>query len=133
MTRASTSVVATLIPRGRGTKYTGQFWLPPKHNVLSVLHCQAAPPAGGETGFADLRAAYATLSGPLKERAAGASIVASVRDIADFAKGDPEDLDRFPDAEHKIVQPHALDGGPTLYVRFRVSPSARAEEISEKL
>ena len=94
----------------------GQFWLPPKHCVLSILHARRAPPAGGETGFADLRAALATLSGPLRDRAARASIRASVRDIADFAKGDPADLDRFPDAEHAVVQPHALDGGATLYV-----------------
>ena len=28
----------------------GQFWLPPKHNLLSVLHAQRTPPEGGETG-----------------------------------------------------------------------------------
>mmetsp|Transcript_19105 Transcript_19105/g.58821 ORF Transcript_19105/g.58821 Transcript_19105/m.58821 type:complete len:342 (+) Transcript_19105:1514-2539(+) len=108
--------------KGPATKFgaywhqDGQFWLPPRHNVLSVLHCQSAPPAGGETGFADLRAALATLSKPLRDRAALARIVASVRDIADFAKGDPEDLDKFPNASHAFIQPHALDGGPTLYV-----------------
>ena len=108
--------------KGPGSKFgaywhqDGQFWLPPKHRVLSVLHARRAPPAGGETGFADLRAALATLSGPLRDRAARASIRASVRDIADFAKGDPADLDKFPDAEHAVVQPHALDGGATLYV-----------------
>ena len=61
--------------KGPGSKFgaywhqDGQFWRPPLHNVLSVLHCQSVPPAGGETGFADLRAALATLSGPLRERA----------------------------------------------------------------
>ena len=66
------------------------------------------PPAGGETGFADLRAALATLSGPLRERAESASIVASVRDIADFAAGDEEDLAKFPNATHKFIQRHAV-------------------------
>jgi taurine dioxygenase len=94
----------------------GQFWVRPKHNVLSVLHAQATPPAGGETGFCDLRAARATLSRPLLDRAAQASIQASVRDIADFAKGTEEDLAAFPDAEHAILDHHALDGGPLLYV-----------------
>ena len=100
--------------KGPGSKFgaywhqDGQFWRPPLHNVLSVLHCQSVPPAGGETGFADLRAALATLSGPLRERAESASIVASVRDIADFAKGDEEDLAIFPNATHKFIQRHAV-------------------------
>lgn len=94
----------------------GQFWARPKHNILSILHAQATPPEGGETGFADLRAAYATLSRSLLERASGVSIRASVRDIADFAKGDEEDLAKFPDAVHPILDHHALDGGPHLFV-----------------
>jgi taurine dioxygenase len=108
--------------KGTGAKFgaywhqDGQFWERPKHNVLSVLHAQATPPNGGETGFADLRAARATLSKPLLERAAQASIQASVRDIADFAKGTEADLAAFPDAQHAILDHHAMDGGPLLYV-----------------
>jgi taurine dioxygenase len=94
----------------------GQFWTTPLHNILSILHAQATPPAGGETGFADLRAAAVTLSRPLLDRAKQASIVASVRDIADFAKGTEEDLSAFPVAQHPIVTQHSLDGGPLLYV-----------------
>lgn len=89
----------------------GQFWVRPRHYILSVLHAQATPPKGGETGFADLRAAFATLSRPLLERAAQASIEASVRDIADFSKGTEEDLAAFPEAHHAILDVHALDGG----------------------
>jgi taurine dioxygenase len=108
--------------KGPGVKFgaywhqDGQFWVKPKHNVLSVLHAQATPPEGGETGFADLRAARATLSKPLRERAAQASILASVHDIADFAKGTQEDLAAFPDAQHAILDHHSSDGGPLLYV-----------------
>ncbi len=94
----------------------GQFWQAPRHNILSILHAQATPPQGGETGFADLRAARATLSAPLLERAANVSIRASVRDIADFAKGDEEDLARFPLADHPVLDMHCLDSGPLLYV-----------------
>ena len=53
-------------------------------------------------------AARATLSKPLMERAKGTKILASVRDIADFAKGTEEDLSKFPSAEHHIIQNHAL-------------------------
>jgi taurine dioxygenase len=94
----------------------GQFWTAPRHHILSILHAQATPPSGGETGFADLRAARATLSAPLLARAANASIRASVRAIADFAKGTEEDLGAFPDATHPILDAHCLDGGPLLYV-----------------
>ena len=48
--------------------------------------------------------------------AESASIVASVRDIADFAAGDERRTAKFPNATHKFIQPHALDGGPVLYV-----------------
>eukprot|EP00977_Amphora_coffeiformis_P001641 scaffold310_cov168-Amphora_coffeaeformis.AAC.36 len=94
----------------------GQFWLRPKHNVLSILHAQSTPPSGGETGFADIRAARATLSQPLLERAKDAYIQVSVHDIADFARGTEEDLAAFPVSEHPILDHHAVDGGPMLYV-----------------
>lgn len=84
--------------------------------MLSILHAQKTPPEGGETGFADLRAARATLSEPLLERAQLASIECSVRDIADFAKGTEEDLANFPDAKHPLLDYHTVDGGPMLYV-----------------
>ena len=94
----------------------GQFWSRPHHNVLSILHAQKTPPQGGETGFADLRAARATLSSPLLERAREAFISVNVRDIGDFASGTEEDLSKFPEAHHPILDKHALDGGPMLYV-----------------
>lgn len=81
-----------------------------------MLHAQKTPPQGGETGFADLRAARATLSRPLLERAKRASISVSVRDIADFSKGTEQDLAKFPDASHPILDHHSMDGGPMLYV-----------------
>lgn len=63
-----------------------------------------------------MRAARATLSKPLLERAANCSIAVSVRAIVDFAKGTEEDLAAFPDAVHTILDVHSLDGGPLLYV-----------------
>ena len=94
----------------------GQFWTPPKHNILSILHAQKVPPEGGETGFADLRAARATLSAPLLERSKQVSIHASVRKIKDFSNGKEEDYDKFPDAVHNVLAGHSLDGGPMLYL-----------------
>lgn len=104
----------------------GQFWTQPKQFILSILHAQSTPPSQGETGFADLRAAYATLSKPLRERTAGASIAASVYDIADFRKGSPEDLAKFPEARHPIIDVHPTDQGPLLYLG---SPHMRVEGL----
>jgi taurine dioxygenase len=107
----------------------GQFWTRPKHYILSLLHAQSTPPSQGETGFADLRAAYATLSQPLRERAANASIVASVQDIADFRRGSPEDLAKFPDARHTVVDKHRGDQGPLLFLG---SPHMRMEGLESE-
>lgn len=104
----------------------GQFWVAPKHNILSILHAQKTPPSGGETGFSDLRAARATLSAPLLERSRGVSIRASVRDIKDFANGLEEDLALFPDAVHRVLAKHDLDGGPLLYLG---SPHMKVEGL----
>lgn len=107
----------------------GQFWTRPKHYILSILHAQRTPPSQGETGFADLRAAYATLSQPLRDRAANASIVASVHDIADFRKGSPDDLAKFPDARHAIIDKHRDDHGPLLFLG---SPHMRVEGLESE-
>ena len=106
----------------------GQFWVRPKHSILSVLHAQQTPPAGGETGFADLRAAFATLSLPLLLRAAQASIEVSVRDIADFAKGTEEDLAAFPDAKHPILDVRKSYSCCVFFVFFVVMSAAFCHE-----
>lgn len=94
----------------------GQFHASPRHNVLSLLHAQKVPVSGGETGFADLRAARHTLSKPLLERARNLRIEVSVRDIRDFAEGTEEDLAMFPEAQHPLLRRHVLDGGDLLYL-----------------
>jgi taurine dioxygenase len=98
----------------------GQFWQRSHRYLFSILYSAAAPPPGhgGQTGFVDLRAALATLSEPLKERAQGTSIRASVRDIADFTKnGLEEDLAAFPAVRHPLLDTHPSDGTtPNLYL-----------------
>jgi taurine dioxygenase len=95
----------------------GQFWKRPLNNIASVLYAEATPPSGGETGFADMRAARATLSPPLLARAANASIRASVLKIGDIKdRATAEDLAAFPDVTHRILDNHVSDGGPLLYV-----------------
>jgi len=95
----------------------GDFWTRPKHHVISVLHAQSVPPSDqGETGFVDLRGAYARLSMKLRKRAGGASVIASVHAIPDFKHGSAEDLAQFPNSHHPIVDTHPIDNGPLLYL-----------------
>jgi len=94
----------------------GDFWTRPKHHVISVLHAQNTPAHQGETGFADLRAAFATLSMRLKKHVGNASIKVSVRDIPDFKNGSPEDLAKFPNTYHPVVDRHPVDNGTLLYL-----------------
>ena len=56
-----------------------------------------------------------------------------MREIADFRLGTEEDLSAVPDAVHPILDLHAVDGGPMLYVgspHMRVTglESPRAEK-----
>ncbi|KAJ8606029.1 hypothetical protein CTAYLR_010781 [Chrysophaeum taylorii] len=93
----------------------GQFW-PRSHRwIFSMLACAAAPPSGGETGFADLRSSYATLDPDLKATAANSTIEASVRDIADFVRNAvPEELDLFDDVTHPVVDTFPGSGATAL-------------------
>jgi len=95
----------------------GQFWTSPKQNLLSVIHARqvVSSGGGGQTGFADLRAARLALSPKWLDLASNATIHASVRRIQDFANGKEEDYARFPDSTHRILSHHGLDGGPMLY------------------
>lgn len=82
----------------------GQFWPRSHRHILSMLYAAAAPPTGGQTGFADLRGALRALSTPLLARARAASIVASVRDIPDFYRyGTDDELSLFDDVTHPMV------------------------------
>ena len=106
----------------------GQFWPRTHRNLISMLYCSAAPAKGGQTGFADLRRALRALSPPLRERARGASIHASVRDIPDFIRyGAKHELDLFDDVTHPMIDsmPHSTHasvdgalaaGDATLYI-----------------
>lgn len=98
----------------------GQFWPRAHRWILSVLSCAAAPAAGGETGFADLREAFRTLDPALRRRAENATMRASVRSIQDFVRNAvPAEIDLFDDVEHPLVDSYpgaADDQDLMLYV-----------------
>lgn len=75
----------------------------------TLLKCEAAPSSGGDTGFANLHAAYEALPAQRKEQLAGLRVghclSASLRRLYDAPT--PEDFDRwdaiFPRLEHPLV------------------------------
>lgn len=91
----------------------------PLRGALSMLYGRVVPPEGGDTQFADMRAAYDALPEKMKAQLEG---LAADHDryfgrgqlgITDFS---PEEIAAYPPARHKLVQVHATSGRKTLYL-----------------
>lgn len=90
----------------------------------SILVARDLPPAGGDTLFADLYAAYDALDSSTKQEIAGLEAVHGTAHVfgegGAYARGDQSALSR-PDAElpetvHPVVIRHPGSGKPALYV-----------------
>jgi alpha-ketoglutarate-dependent 2,4-dichlorophenoxyacetate dioxygenase len=98
--------------------------------VLGMLFAVAVPPAsplgGGETEFADMRAAYDALPEDMKETIAELIAEHDVfysRGLIGFTEFNPGDRERFPPSRQRLVRRHPGSGRKTLYL------SAHAERI----
>ena len=93
-------------------------------HAISVLRCVQAAPLGGDTLFADARAAYEGLPEPVKARIAPLRARASmthIRKVKDLDQPNEytastafKDLPEF--AEHPVVRVHPDTGQPVLFV-----------------
>ncbi len=85
----------------------------------SALHAHAVPPEGGETQFADMRAAYEALPEPMKARIDGLiaehSLFTSRAKIG-FTDFTDEERARFPVARQQLVRTHPATGRKALYL-----------------
>jgi alpha-ketoglutarate-dependent 2,4-dichlorophenoxyacetate dioxygenase len=98
--------------------------------VLGMLFAVAVPPAsamgGGETQFADMRAAYDALPDDMKalvdDLVAEHDIFYS-RGLIGFTEFNPGDREKFPPSRQRLVRRHPGSGRKTLYL------SAHAERI----
>ena len=92
--------------------------------VLGMLYAVAVPPAsplgGGETEFADMRAAYDALPSPLKDEIAEHDIFWSRRQIGftDFLPGERE---KYPPSRQRLVRRHPASKRKTLYLSAHAS------------
>ena len=95
-----------------------------KHPPIgSVFHCRQAPPAGGETLFADTRGAYANLETAKKRELENLEAVCSLahhdKKINNYSPGypvlTPEQRASNPPNRVPVVLEHPVTGRPALY------------------
>ncbi len=106
-------------PDGRRVQLGASCWhsdhinheRPPK---CTVLHAVKLPAAGGDTSFANMRAAYRRLSRDLRERVERMRSVNGLdRDLIDVRQADR--ARHAVPASHPLVRTHPVTGEPALY------------------
>ena len=86
---------------------------------FSLLYCSAIPDWGGETEFADMRAAYDALPARLREEAEGREAehyVHHSRATLGFAPSEEEIAGALPPATWPLVRTHAGSGRKLIYI-----------------
>ena len=96
----------------------------PHRSSYSLLLAHAVPPMGGDTEFADMRAAYRSLPAVLQERCE--PLVAEhwlwhSRMLAGYPEPTEAERQAKPPARHRLVQTHAGSGLKTLYLASHAS------------
>ena len=87
---------------------------PPLGTILQMLE---VPPVGGDTLFANMYAAYESLSAPMRRMLEG---MTAVHDGEQVYRGRYDDSDdegkTFPRSEHPVVRTHVVSGRKALFV-----------------
>jgi alpha-ketoglutarate-dependent 2,4-dichlorophenoxyacetate dioxygenase len=96
----------------------------PHRSAYSLLLAHETPPEGGDTQFADMRAAYDALPADMKERIEG--LVAEhwlwhSRRLAGYPEPTQAERDMKPPARHRLVQIHPGSKRKTLYIAAHAS------------
>jgi alpha-ketoglutarate-dependent 2,4-dichlorophenoxyacetate dioxygenase len=96
----------------------------PHRSSYSLLLAHEVPPAGGDTHFADMRAAYDALSAEMKAKIE--NLVAEhwlwhSRMLAGYPEPTQAERDAKPPARHKLVQVHPGSKRKTLYIAKHAS------------
>ncbi len=99
----------------------------------SALAARVVPETGGETAFADMRAAYDALDPEMQRWLEGKSAVHSNA----YSQGGTEALsdeewDALPPVEHPIVRRHPKTGRPALYIGRHASHIAGEDEAESR-
>src|SRR5437868_4398039 len=92
--------------------------------ALSMLYAHVIPDEGGDTEFADLRAAYDALPPQTKAQLEGRVAIHSIwhsRGQLDVTKYTPEELASLPPVPQRVVRTHPGSGRKTLYIAAHAS------------
>ena len=92
--------------------------------ALSMLYAHVIPDEGGDTEFADLRAAYDSLPTQTKAQLEGKIAIHSIwhsRGQLDVTKYTPEELASLPPVPQRLVRTHPGSGRKTLYIAAHAS------------
>jgi len=92
--------------------------------ALSLLYAHVIPDEGGDTEFADLRAAYDALTDPMKKRLEGLVAIHSIwhsRGQLDVTRYTPEELANLPPVPQRVVRTHPGSHRKTLYLAAHAS------------
>jgi alpha-ketoglutarate-dependent 2,4-dichlorophenoxyacetate dioxygenase len=96
----------------------------PQSATWSMLHAKAVPPAGGDTEFADTRAAYDALPDAMQRRLEGLvaehSLWHSRAKLGGYVPTEDE-RKSYPSARHKVVRRHPGSGRNALYIAAHAS------------
>lgn len=115
--------------RPKGAVYAGQYWhsdlsYMKKPSLGSLLLCREMPELGGDTMFANMYAAYETLSDPLR------NFIGTMKAVHDYSHAydtyfaklkarpplTPEQKAKTPPVEHPMVRTHPVTKRKVLYV-----------------
>lgn len=92
--------------------------------ALSLLYAHVVPDEGGDTEFADLRAAYDALPHSMKQRLEGLVAIHSIfhsRGQLDVTTYSPEELANLPPVPQRVVRTHPGSHRKTLYLAAHAS------------
>lgn len=87
--------------------------------LLTMLHAVELPPSGGDTQFADMIRAYASLSDEVKRQIAGLRAVHSLEYMRASTDDRPltdEEKKAAPPVVHPLVRPHSVTGEESLFI-----------------
>jgi len=102
---------------GRLWHSDNSFRSPP--GLFTFLHARVVPPEGGNTEFADMRAAYDELDTAMKARLTGLKVVHSLARSRELVGAPPlsnEERDNLPDTIQPLVRVHPATGRNSLYL-----------------
>ncbi|HTR84291.1 MAG TPA: TauD/TfdA family dioxygenase [Reyranella sp.] len=92
--------------------------------ALSLLYAHVIPDEGGDTEFADMRAAYDALDATTKKKLEGLIAIHSIfhsRGQLDFTKYTPEEHASLPPVPQRLVRTHPGSHRKTLYLAAHAS------------